>query len=107
MLTGESVPQLKESLTTCDDIYNKENIIVNIGTDNTVNPTWRRHLLFSGTQLLQHSLSESPADLVTIPRARDGGVIIMAVKTGYATSQGSSLTHSLTHSFVHSLVKVV
>jgi len=88
MLTGESVPQLKEALTTCDSINDRDNVQVNIGTDNAVNPVWRRHLLFSGTQLLQHSVSENPGDLVSIPRASDGGVIIMALKTGYATSQG-------------------
>ncbi len=88
MLTGESVPQLKESLTTCDDINDRDNVLMNIGTDNAVSPVWRRHILFSGTQLLQHSISETPADLVSIPRARDGGVVIMALKTGYATSQG-------------------
>lgn len=115
MLTGESVPQLKESLVVAigDNCGNADGSsatadVVDLGTDNNINSMWRRHLVFGGTSLLQHSLpARVSSDLAAsstgtgsshLARARvaverlpdppDGGVVALVVRTAFGTTQG-------------------
>lgn len=90
MLTGESVPQMKESLCAAD---HKECDIVDLGPETMVHAAWKRHLVFGGTSLLLHSAA-IPADQeqmrtnsATITPAPDGGCLAVVVRTGYATCQ--------------------
>eukprot|EP01041_Mallomonas_annulata_P003195 gene3195-6306_t len=103
MLTGESVPQVKETIESTDD----KNGVVELGEDSADAMTWRRHMLFAGTVILQHtelmpaqqeqmdaatsaSTSTSTSKGVTsarYPRPPDRGCTAIVVRTGFATSQ--------------------
>jgi len=92
MLTGESVPQIKETLENADDV----NASVQISDDN-VDAQWKRHLVFSGTSLLQHSetvstpnsdAEQSKGAAGKYPRPPDRGCTAVVIRTGFATSQG-------------------
>lgn len=97
MLTGESVPQLKESLRNADD---RDTAIVNLGADTAgIDAQWKRHLVFGGTTLLQHSEVEDGKDGSGVGGTQsslsnnilsppDRGCVAVAVRTGYGTSQG-------------------
>ena len=102
MLTGESVPQMKETLRTrssTSQASNKENPTDNIdlGSDSHVDAVWKRHVVFSGTCLLLHtekveadnstSNSSSSSSSSLIPNAPDGGCIAVVIRTGFGTSQ--------------------
>lgn len=87
MLTGESVPQLKESLRNGDNI---DTDIVDIGLENNIDATWRRHLVFGGTAILQHTetLSSDANASLPLPPPPDHGCIAVVARTGFGTSQG-------------------
>jgi len=88
MLTGESVPQLKESLSVADSLQADVEI-----SDKGIDATWKRHLLFGGTALQLHSSvlpSEANLQATTtgIPHPHNDGCLGVVVRTGYGTSQG-------------------
>ena len=92
MLTGESVPQLKESLNFADD---KEKGVVELGIESTVDAIWKRHTLFGGTVLLQHKEEEqvppspiSNINTIVVPSPPDNGCVAVAIRTAFGTSQG-------------------
>lgn len=73
MLTGESTPQLKES------IQQRENEKLNCKKD-------RLHILFGGTNVINHSAAST--SLPNIGKAPDGGAIGYVLRTGFETNQG-------------------
>ncbi|XP_055376470.1 endoplasmic reticulum transmembrane helix translocase [Condylostylus longicornis] len=76
MLTGESVPQMKESLETLD----------NLSTELDPDGEGKLFVLFGGTKVVQHT---SPTkDSI---RAPDGGCIGYVIRNGFNTSQGKLL----------------
>jgi cation-transporting ATPase 13A1 len=81
MLTGESVPQMKEPLssrsTSSDDI-------LNISTDG------RLHVVYGGTKVVQHS-SVKASPLSPIKQPPDQGCLGYVLRTGFNTSQGKLL----------------
>ena len=112
MLTGESVPQMKEALTVALADHsgvegtNGSGIdVVDLGSESNINAMWRRHLIFGGTCLVQHSLpaenipdgnnsnnnlfARARAAAARLSPAPDGGVIALVVRTAYGTTQGS------------------
>jgi cation-transporting ATPase 13A1 len=93
MLTGESVPQIKESLASVEDCQTG---MVDLGVESTIDPVWRRHMIFSGTSLLLHnSRSEADSSNTCVPSAPDGGCVAVVVRTGFGTCQVCVCTTSL------------
>ena len=78
LLTGESVPQMKESIEALED-YGRL----------SVNEHGRLHVLFGGTKVVQHSAPDKSADKdLSSLRAPDNGCICYVLTTGFNTSQG-------------------
>lgn len=86
MLSGESVPLRKESVgvSTVDDTE----ILKTLEIDANTSMEHKRHVLFGGTKIIQHSIPTSK-DLLHVPAPRDEGCVGFVLKTGFGTTQGS------------------
>ena len=106
MLTGESIPQMKESLRTramesmtsqSIEESNEDATVVDGGegasmrVDGSIETTWKHYMMFSGTSLLMHSerrvdiegsSSSCSSSSDSIPSAQDKGCLVEVVRTG-------------------------
>ncbi len=82
MLTGESVPTLKESTASLSEIATYENLSMEVKHKN--------HILFGGTRVLkvEQNSEDEPNRSMKTP---DGGALCLALRTGFGTSQGELL----------------
>eukprot|EP01038_Epipyxis_sp_PR26KG_P009601 gene9601-12930_t len=91
MLTGESVPQMKENLGESDD---KNTAYLELSSENSnTGSLWRRYTLYSGTTMLLHTAetdndNTSSTNKSAIPNPPNGGCIAVVIRTGFGTSQG-------------------
>ena len=105
VLTGESVPQIKEAV---------EGLIVQTGAASTSGPaidescrldiediSHKRSVLFGGTTLVNATPAsqETNGEVNSIPSPPDGGLVTMVLRTGFDTIQGS-LLRNMVHSTV-------
>ncbi|XP_075992029.1 endoplasmic reticulum transmembrane helix translocase [Anticarsia gemmatalis] len=79
MLTGESVPQMKEA------VENEKNLKLNLDPEGD----GKLHMLFGGTKIVQHS-SPSKSSSSSL-KAPDNGCIGYVIRNGFNTSQGRLL----------------
>ena len=92
MLTGESVPQMKETCSNADDIHRVLQLVHESNSSDDV--LSRRHLLFGGTEMLQHTqdlqleMNAGSGKAIPIPRPPNKGCVGIALRTGYGTAQG-------------------
>lgn len=107
MLTGESTPQVKESINCAISETNSkdaEDTVIDLDgpselsgqqfVDATVNFSHRRYQIYGGTTLLQHTASDKASDSkfsskVSYPLPPNKGCVAVVIRTGFGTVQVS------------------
>ena len=86
MLTGESAPQPKESLSACEDLQ----AALRLSLDSSDEAIWRKHVVYSGTTLMQQLSgvhAGSTGGVGERAAAPDKGCVVLVVRTAFGTSQ--------------------
>ena len=98
-LTGESVPQLKESIDVVASAFENEEAQAEAILDME-DASYKRAILFGGTVLVNHSNDvsleeedgeEKDVSTLAIPVSPDDGCLAFVLRTGFDTQQGSLL----------------
>lgn len=90
MLSGESIPLRKEAVGSGLD---EKELLEKLHVDEGSNMQHKKHVLFGGTKLLQHTLETQPSSFALskskIPVPPDQGCVVFVLRTGFGTTQGS------------------
>ena len=81
MLTGESVPQMKETPNGQENV----DVVVDLGNEGSA-AAWKRNIVYSGTTLMLHTTSSGQSS--SIPEAPDKGCLAIVLRTSFGTTQG-------------------
>ncbi|KAI0560238.1 P-type ATPase [Gracilaria domingensis] len=79
MLTGESVPLMKEPISTISSS--------DMGEQLAINTVHKNHILFGGTRILTYTPA-TVDDLTPSSKSPDNGCICFVLRTGFGSSQG-------------------
>ena len=82
------MPQLKESLASYDEM----NTTIELGSESTIDETWRKFMIFGGTIMLQNKAEQTETSYQKtkiIPDPPVIGALALVVRTGFGTSQGA------------------
>lgn len=79
MLTGESVPLMKEPISRISS--------TDMGETLSVNTVHKNHVVFGGTRILTHTPAEV-CEFTPSTKSPDGGCVCFVLRTGFGTSQG-------------------
>eukprot|EP00516_Mucochytrium_quahogii_P001669 CAMPEP_0203755478 /NCGR_PEP_ID=MMETSP0098-20131031/8917_1 /ASSEMBLY_ACC=CAM_ASM_000208 /TAXON_ID=96639 /ORGANISM=" , Strain NY0313808BC1" /LENGTH=1190 /DNA_ID=CAMNT_0050646951 /DNA_START=103 /DNA_END=3672 /DNA_ORIENTATION=+ len=85
MLTGESVPKMKDSVV-CSVHSNPQSLKDCLKFED---PAHAHHLLLGGTKIMQHNETEASGKMDSFPAPPDKGAIGVVLRTGFYTNQGS------------------
>ena len=85
MLNGESLPQMKDSISNLYKIYQNPNLILDI------KDTHRNLAIFSGTKIVQIEQSDNSLPVNIKKNPPDNGIICLVLKTGFSSYQGKIL----------------
>ena len=85
MLNGESLPQMKDSVSNLYKNYQNPNLILDI------KDTHRNLAIFSGTKIVQIESSGNPLPLNVKKNPPNNGIICLVLKTGFSSYQGKIL----------------
>ncbi|KAL4102033.1 hypothetical protein PRIC1_005781 [Phytophthora ramorum] len=86
MLSGESIPLRKEAVMA--SIVNDAEKLKNLEVDDGSSMKHKRHVLYGGTKILQHTTPVSK-DSLRVSTPPDGGCVGFVLRTGFGTTQGS------------------
>lgn len=107
MLTGESLPQMKESIRVNNSLFTDgESAAIPLNISDKNNPLGssnRRHIVYAGTNVIQHADTvngESSSTSVklapmSIPKSPDKGFQCIVIRTGFGTIQVSPIYYQL------------
>jgi cation-transporting ATPase 13A1 len=83
MLTGESVPQVKEALI--NDVTVGPTLDIGSEFNSEAGAIWKSHVLLGGTTMLQHSISSPSGG--TLEKLPISGCKVLVLRTGFGTTQ--------------------
>ena len=98
LLTGESVPQLKNPIVDNDHKDDDKSSTTTTRLDME-DPAHKQSILFGGTMLVSQNNSASSSS--SVPSPPDHGILCFTLRTGFETAQGS-LLRSMAHSSMKS-----
>ena len=84
-LNGESLPQVKNSVSNLNKIYENTDIMLDIKNKH------RNLVIFSGTKIVQIESSSQPLPINIRSNPPNNGIICVVLKTGFSSYQGKIL----------------
>lgn len=93
MLSGESIPLRKEAVGAGLD--DNELLVEKLRVDDGSSMQHKKHVLYGGTKILQHSLERDAQPSIALPKSKsvptppDQGCVAFVLRTGFGTTQGS------------------
>jgi cation-transporting ATPase 13A1 len=95
ILTGESIPQIKETIANTDTSLSSITDKINLNYENNSDLPWRRHIVMGSTTILQHVSTiditdktiSNTSEKEIVENPPDGGCLAVVLRTRFATIQ--------------------